>query len=69
VDLEEVLPYFGTISRDELPRLLAALEDLVEAPGVRRGAPRSRGKGVHAALREGARAARETGRDLFAFVA
>jgi hypothetical protein len=70
-DIDDVLPYFGTVTRDELPALIDVLEPLGEGTPARRGA---RGKKASPSrllpqLLAGCRAALETERDLFAFVA
>jgi len=78
-DLEEILPYFGAVTRQELPVLLAALEGASPpsrgAPGphpsrrvARPGAGKG-GDGLLAAVRSAAKTALETERDLLAFVA
>lgn len=69
--LEDLLPYFGALTRDELPLLIAALEALPAASAHRPGRRRGGGKGEErllAAVRQGAREALETERDLLAFV-
>jgi hypothetical protein len=72
-DLEEILPFFSTLTREELPALIEALERVLAAPGPPRGgARRGGGKGdarLLEVVRQGARAALETDRDLLAFVA
>jgi hypothetical protein len=80
-DIDDVLPYFGTVTRDELPALIAALAPLGDAAPGRRGrssperSPRGAGgkkagpERVIPQLLTACRAALETERDLFAFVA
>jgi hypothetical protein len=80
-DIDDVLPYFGTVTREELPALIAALEPLGDAAAKRRGrssperSPRGAGgkkagpERVIPQLLTACRAALETERDLFAFVA
>jgi hypothetical protein len=76
-DIDDVLPYFGTVTREELPALIAALEPLGEPKaGPMEGRKRRGGGGKRAGaervipqLLSACRAALETERDLFAFVA
>jgi hypothetical protein len=77
-DLDEILPYFGTVTWSELPALQTALEGAVPLPRggspapPRRGARQGAGKGedrLLTAVRSAAKSVLETERDLLAFVA
>jgi hypothetical protein len=45
-DIDDVLPYFGTVTRDELPALIAALASLGEPTVGPRGLPKRRSPGA-----------------------
>jgi hypothetical protein len=66
-DLEEVIPYFGYVTRDELPALLEALQ--APAGGGARPTPGGRrGSGPLRALQAAGRACVESERDLLSFI-
>jgi hypothetical protein len=70
-NLDDVLPYFGTVAREELPALVAALEPLADGTPARRGGSGKKASSprIIPQLLSACRAALETDRDLFAFVA